>query len=146
LSFLEERDSRITKRMNSGVTFGFAIAIANASTHTNYLITLLKSVSKQGSGPFSSGLAEFVAVPKNRDCPDSDRTHNYTGDSGPRDSPHPCETLDFWGLTEAHRYLSERGIITAMRPRSTNNFRYLEARGDSVHDPPHGPRSRPRSA
>jgi hypothetical protein len=48
-------------------------------------------------------------------------THNYTGDPGLRDSPHLYKTLDFRGLAEAHRYLSERGIIAASRPRSTNN-------------------------
>ena len=54
-----------------------------------------------------------------------DLTHNYTGDQGPRDSPHLYKKLDSQGLAEAHRYLSERGIIAAAAPRSTSNFKYL---------------------
>jgi len=32
------------QKLNLVLTFDFALAISNASTHTNYLITLLKSV------------------------------------------------------------------------------------------------------
>jgi hypothetical protein len=45
--------SVITKNLTMVLTFDFAIAIANASTHTNYLITLLKSDLKtRGQSPF----------------------------------------------------------------------------------------------
>ncbi len=66
-----------------------------------------------------------VRVSKMGPSPFFGLTHNYTGDWGPRDSPHLCKTLDFRGLAEAHRYLSERGIIAFRRPRSTNSFTYL---------------------
>jgi hypothetical protein len=56
-----------------------------------------------------------------------DLTRNYTGDQGPRDSPHLYKKLDLSGLAEAHRYLSERGIIAASGPRSTSNFNYFRA-------------------
>ena len=110
------------------LTFDFAIAIANASTHTNYLITLLKSGSKMRSDPVFRFLAvspKTIRVPRKGADPFFDLTHNYTGDQGLRDSPHLYKTLDFLDLAKAHRYLSERGIIAAKPARSTNKFNYL---------------------
>ena len=66
-----------------------------------------------------------VRVPRKGADPFFDLTHNYTGDQGLRDSPHLYKTLYLLGLAEVHRYLSERGIIAARKPRSTNNFNYL---------------------
>ena len=88
--------------MNLVLTFDISLkANSNASTHTNYLISLLKSVSKKRSDPFF------------------DQTHNYTGELGPLNSPREPVCLDYWGLAEEHRALSERGIIAAKLARST---------------------------
>ena len=72
-----------------------------------------------GSDPVFRFLAvspKTVRVPGKGPQPLSDLTHNYTSNQGPRDSPHLYKTLDFLGLAEAHRYLSERGIIAARGP------------------------------
>ncbi len=92
--------------MNLVLTFDVSLkANSNASTHTNYLISLLKSVSKNGSDPFF------------------DLTHNYTGEPGPLNSPRLPVCLDYWGLAEGHRALSERGIIATRLARSTKYLR-----------------------
>jgi hypothetical protein len=81
-----------------------------------------------GSDPVFRFLAvspRTVRVPGKGADPFFGLTHNYTGDQGPRDSPHLYGILDIRGLAEAHRYLSERGIIATKGPRSTNNFKYL---------------------
>ncbi len=92
--------------MNLVLTFDVSLkANSNASTHTNYLISLLKNVSKKGSDHFF------------------DQTHNYTGETGPLNSPRVPVCLDYWGLAEGHRALSERGIIAANLARSTNCLR-----------------------
>jgi len=83
-------------------------ANSNASTHTNYLISLLKNEVKKGSDPFF------------------DLTHNYTGEPGPLNSPRLPVCLDFWGLTEGHRSPSERGIIAAKPARSTTYLQSCE--------------------
>ena len=92
--------------MNLVLTFDVSLkANSNASTHTNYLISLLKNVSKKRSDAFF------------------DQTHNYTGEPGPLNSPRVPVCLDYWGLAEGHRALSERGIIAAKPARSTNCLR-----------------------
>ena len=96
--------------MNLVLTFNVGPkANSNASTHTNYLITLLKNEVKKESDLLF------------------DLTHNYTGESGPMNSPHLPVCLDFLGLTEGHRSLSERGIIAAKSARSTPYFPSCEA-------------------
>ena len=52
-------------------------ANSNASTHTNYLITLLKNEVKKGSDPFFN------------------LTHNYTGEPEPLNSPRLPVCLNF---------------------------------------------------
>ncbi len=67
--------------MNLVLTFDVSLkANSNASTHTNYLISLLKNMSKNGSNPFF------------------DQTRNYTGEPGPLNSPCVPVCLDYWGL------------------------------------------------
>ncbi len=83
-------------------------ANSNASTHTNYLITLLKNEVKKRSDPFS------------------DLTHNYTDESGPLNSPRLPVYRDFLGLAEGHRAPSERGIIAGKSARSTPYFQSCE--------------------
>ncbi len=90
--------------MNLVLTFNVGPkANSNASTHTNYLITLLKN-----------------------DLDDSvEQTHNYTGEYGPMNSLRLPVCLDFRGLAEGHRSLSERGIIAGKSARSTPYFSEL---------------------
>ncbi len=64
--------------MNLVLTFNASPkANSNASTHTNYLISLLKNVSEKGSDPFF------------------DLTRNYTGEFGPLNSPRLPVYLNF---------------------------------------------------
>ncbi len=91
--------------MNLVLTFNVGPkANSNASTHTNYLITLLKNDPDDSAG----------------------QTHNYTGESGPMNSLHLPVCLDFRGLAEGHRSLSERGIIAGKSARSTPYFQSCE--------------------
>ncbi len=92
--------------MNLVLTFNASPkANSNASTHTNYLITLLKN-----------------------DPDDSvEQTHNYTGEAGPLNSPRVPVCHDFRGLAKGHRSLSERGIIAGKPARSTPYFLSCEA-------------------
>jgi len=94
-------------------------ANSNASTHTNYLITLLKNEAKKGSDPFSH------------------LTHNYTGEPEPLHSPRLPVCLDFWGLTREHRAPSERGIIAGTPARSTPYFQSCERIRSFAGDRPH---------
>ncbi len=55
-----------------------------------------------------------------------DLTYNYTGEPGPLNSPRLPVCLDFWGLAEGHRTLSERGIIAGKPARSTPYFQSCE--------------------
>ncbi len=80
-------------------------ANSNASTHTNYLIALLKNDPDDSAG----------------------QTHNYTGESGPLNSPRLPVCLDFRGLAEGHRSLSERGIIAGKSARSIPYFQSCES-------------------
>jgi hypothetical protein len=113
--------------MNSGLTFKIGPkADSNASPHTNYLITLLKSEAKKGSEPifrFDTVSPMTVRVTEKRALTPFlhlfSLTHNYTGEPGPLNSPGLPVCLDSRGLAEAHRSLSERGIITAGTGRST---------------------------
>ena len=50
------------------------------------------------------------------------QTHNYTGQAGLIDSPRMPVCLDFRGLAEGHRSLSEQRIIAMESAWSTNNF------------------------
>ena len=64
-----------------------------------------------------------------------DQTHNYTGAEGPIDSPRMPVLLDFRGLAEGHRTLSEQRIIAANQGRSTlkfNNLRVFFVRSASA--------------
>jgi len=54
--------------------------------------------------------------------PEFNQTHNYTGESEPLNSPRLPVCLDFRGLAEGHRSLSERGIIAGKSARSTPYF------------------------
>ena len=84
------------------LTLDFAFAKSSASPHTNYLIALLKNDGE--------------------DLPTSflHPTHNYTGESEPMNSPRAPAVL-VWGSAEAHRVLSERGII-ARSPTPSTTF------------------------
>jgi hypothetical protein len=104
MSFIKERDPQITK-LNLVLTFNVSPkANSNASTHTNYLIALLKNDPDDSAG----------------------QTHNYTGESEPLNSPRLPVCLNFRGLAEGHHSLSERGIIAGKSARSTPYFQSCE--------------------
>ncbi len=61
-----------------------------------------------------------------------DLTHNYTDEPGPMNSPSLPVCLDFRGLAERHRTLSERGILTGRFAWSTPNCRFVSGIADSL--------------
>ncbi len=61
-----------------------------------------------------------------------DLTHNYTDEPRPLNSPSLPVCLEFWGLAERHRALSERGIITGQFAWSILNCKFVRRVGDSL--------------
>jgi len=74
-------------KLNLVLTFDFANANSNASTHTNYLIILLKNDLKRGSNRSFSAGSISLAYEKLRFDPGFKQTHNYTGERGLINSP-----------------------------------------------------------
>jgi len=68
---------------------------------------------------------KFGGADTSKLSPEFNQTHNYTGERGPIDSPAMPVCVNFRGLAEGHRSLSERGIIAAQARWSTNNSLYF---------------------
>ena len=106
--------------MNLVLTFDISLkANSNASTHTNYLITLLKNDLKLVNLGSNRGFSDFRKTSVRPQIHFFDLTANYTGEPGRLNSLHLPVCLDYWGLAEGHRALSERGIIATRLARST---------------------------
>jgi hypothetical protein len=79
--------AKLNYKLNLGSYADFAFANSNASTHTNYLIELLKNDLILGSNRSSSAGRMYCTLEKLRFDPCFNRTHNYTGERGLMTSP-----------------------------------------------------------
>ena len=75
-----------------------------------------------------------------KNVPDFQQTHNYTGESGPINSPQAPACL-FVGFSGAHRGLRERGIIAAKPGPSTSFFMFFDGGRNPLPAGPPGGRA-----